>query len=321
MASSNGLGHARRLLSLATGLSKIVDEVSLAITSKQKELLQSEIESIHKSSKLSVIEIGNHGLEPTIFLSRTAEDSVSKETQQALISADAVLSDNSLWPAKFNPHFFLFGHFDWITYVDSLPNEVGHLVRESQIYQLEKNLREKALGWFKTKDFAIHNQFLESVALEVPFIRYENDKKFSETRGESAWFSMGTTGRNMDDFSRMRILGKRLIRKESWNMTNSPTLPTAVLGRPGFGTIRDCLASATPFFSVWKGSDPELSSNELKMNKLGLSRNHTSTSLNAIDPSTLKSISSEMKKYWSSSSATQDQVAFKVKTHIVRELK
>ena len=61
-----------------------------------------------------------------------------------------------------------------------------------------------------------------------------------------------------------------LINKESHFLHIEKLLPLAVIGRPGLGTIRDCLASATPFIPFWSTSDPELTSNVEALSKLGL---------------------------------------------------
>ena len=63
VASSNGLGHARRLLNLISGFKNRVNSLSLLLSINQARLLKSEIQSIQKEIDFTVIESKIFGLD------------------------------------------------------------------------------------------------------------------------------------------------------------------------------------------------------------------------------------------------------------------
>jgi hypothetical protein len=86
-------------------------------------------------------------------------------------------------------------------------------------------------------------------------------------------FSNGTTGLNKLDENALSAdferLGLTLVAKESHKHIEGE-LPALTLGRPGLGTIRDCLAMGIAFLPCWEGEDPELEANQETLKRIGL---------------------------------------------------
>jgi UDP-N-acetylglucosamine:LPS N-acetylglucosamine transferase len=85
--------------------------------------------------------------------------------------------------------------------------------------------------------------------------------------------------------------------------------PRLVVGRAGLGTIRDCLASTTPFLPVTSGNDPELSHNAEVLARLGLIPQYFDQSLETISPQECKELSFSIFEYWESASMWTSDVA------------
>lgn len=319
VASSNGLGHARRLLNLGVGLRVLKVDFRLAITRTQERLLKSEIESLFREPPPDLLRIEAHGLESVLFRDSYTPDEVHGATRQALVEADAVISDNSLWPALYNPNFFLFGHFEWLTYVRNLPMDNQEKIRETDVFKIEQELITKTLTWFRTRHFSINNELLDPISLDVPLLRYGGDQKYPTTRTNLLWVSRGTTGRNTPLTEGKHFSGYPSVRRESWEMATSDHLPRAVIGRPGLGTIRDCLASNTPFIPSWRGIDSELASNESRLQELGLALDLETGGGAQTQGYRLDAVSDAMGKFWALNSDTSIEVASQILEKIQRK--
>lgn len=312
VASSNGLGHARRLLNLGAGLRALKVDFSLAITVAQEKLLKSEIESTFQGFPLDLLRIEAHGLESLLFQDSSIPDEVPSVTRRALGEADAVISDNSLWPALYNPSFYLFGHFEWLTYVRNLTSDKQEKIRETEVFKTEKELITKTVMWFRTKHFSINSKILDSISLDVPLLRYGQDHKYPTTRADLFWVSRGTTSRNSPGTEGKHYSGLPVVSRESWEMVTSDYLPRAVIGRPGLGTIRDCLASKTPFIPSWRGIDSELACNESKLRELGLALDLDTDDVAQTHRDRLDAVSDAMGKFWTFNSDTSTEVATQI---------
>jgi len=312
VASSNGLGHARRLLNLGAGLKALKVDFRLAMTRKQERLLKSEIESLFSGFPPDLIRIEAHGLESLLFQDSCKPVEVQGATIQALEGADAVISDNSLWPALYNPNFFLFGHFEWLTYARNLPRDYQEKISETDVFKMEKELITKTLIWFRTRHFSINNELLDPISLDVPLLRYGGDEEYPTTRADIVWISSGTTGRNSPVTEGKHLSGYPFALRESWEMATSDHLPRAVIGRPGLGTIRDCLASKTPFIPSWRGIDSELARNESTLIELGLALDLETGGGAQSQSDRLDAVSDAMGKFWALNSNTSIEVASQV---------
>ena len=103
--------------------------------------------------------------------------------------------------------------------------------------------------------------------------RYNSDILADKNKNETTdiWLSQGTT--NLLDKSALSLnllkdLG--ITERETYEFAESTGKPRLVLGRPGLGTIRDCLAMGIPFLPIWDKMDPELNSNVNHLVNLGL---------------------------------------------------
>jgi hypothetical protein len=305
VASSNGLGHARRLLNLIPGFEERVNSLSLFLSIEQARLLKAEIQTIQRKIDFVVIESKNFGLDAFHLKNLATFEDITSDCKKQIASSDIVISDNSAWPAKYNENFYLFGHFDWVSYykVSAFEQLKDSIISDQLANEFELLVNSKA--WFRTKEFGFNSAFNLKV-IEVPLLRYQSDNFDSKARGDEIWFANGTTGENISTNFGTTINPVDIVRCETFRMNIKPNLPKMVFGRPGLGTIRDCLASRTYFHPLWEGRDVELESNSEHLHRLGLFKNLTENSNLGVFND--EEISFRIKRFWEDNSATSTAV-------------
>ena len=269
IASNNGLGHARRLLNLSSGFLKAGQSIKLFVSRDQIIKLSSELAKMNLDLKL--IEIESYGIDGPVWFKRgllVLEPPL--DVVDEIAGCDFIISDNLTWPFKYNKNMALFGHFTWHDYWQRTRNfkEIKSLEIFEQDYE---NLRNIPLA-FQIKDFLLEpRNFGENMMIKLP--RYHSDILADKNKNETTdiWLSQGTT--NLLDKSALSLnllkdLG--ITERETYEFAESTGKPRLVLGRPGLGTIRDCLAMGIPFLPIWDKMDPELNSNVNHLVDLGL---------------------------------------------------
>ena len=305
IASQNGLGHARRLAHFSAGLHDLGYEVFLYLSTTQIRTLIGEIRNICPTTIVRDIEL--HGLDgPTFQIDQVVE--IPEELEFELKELDFVISDNVTWPGRALDSFILMGHFSWIDYWE--PDTTDNV----------KPLIQQALGetlqisnWFLPKDFSHVPEEMERIkTIEIPLSRYGSDGDSSRNRSRNeVWYSKGTTSLNWIYLNglenKLRQCGLETKTRETHKFKDSE-LPALVLGRPGLGTIRDCLALGVPFLPCWVGEDPELSRNQNTMKRIGLipsawEGNQQPNLDILLDFSNDEEIQGRIKEYWFENSA------------------
>jgi hypothetical protein len=317
-ASSNGLGHARRLSFLYNEILQRGLPAGFILTKSQYLKCKSEI--LESTNGEIIISDSKNGLDgPHSSLKASRENiSVLKKVSEA----DFVLSDNLIWPATYNANVYLHGHFTWVDYWEQL----GPLDSDLTQLAIEKELKEKIIGWFKPDAFGLSSSFLSTKVIPMPLIRYPRDVAFRayERNWAEIWVSIGTTSDHqygplaLDPLKELEGLGFQIKILETYQFHNLEILPGLVIGRPGLGTIRDCLASGTPFFdlkelTLEKVSDPELRSNVSAMERLGLLISKEALCINS-----LMKLSSRYTEFWNSSSTEINQYVDKILASLSR---
>ena len=300
VASSNGLGHARRLLNLLPGFQKKVKSLCILLSTNQAKLLRKEILLLQKQIDFALIESKNFGLDGYHFKNSISFQEVTPECIKQITGSDIVISDNSAWPARYSENFYLFGHFDWVSYYRRLNLNYfeNPIIADQLAHELELLMNTKA--WFRTKEFGFDSVF-DLKVVDIPFLRYTSDNFKFKPRGDEIWFANGTTGENISTKFGQLLDSKLIVCSETFNMSFSPILPKMVFGRPGLGTIRDCLASRTYFHPLWEGRDVELESNSEHLNRLGLFKNlNKDSNLGVINDDEL---SFRIERFWEENSA------------------
>jgi hypothetical protein len=266
LASQNGLGHARRLVHFSGAFKESGYEVSLYLSSRQVLALSKEIREI--CPEIKVFEIEGYGLDGPAQINPTARE-VPESLQRQFRKFNFVLSDNLTWPGSFLESFLLMGHFTWIDYWTFRDPNQGLEISKAKMHA------SKISKWYSPVDFSQIPTSLNGIErIEIPLSRYISDPKArpnSDTTSVS--FSNGTTGLNQSDQNELRLELKKvnlvLTDRESHSFHENQT-PALTLGRPGLGTIRDCLAFGIPFLPCWVGDDPELFNNEATLKRNGL---------------------------------------------------
>lgn len=275
VSARNGFGHARRLLNLAIGFIEVGLEVRMFVTSRQKELLQQEINLFSNlTGMLKVITIGDYGID-TIdpkFFRRDELNRPERLVIQSLQSCDAVISDNSFWPAEYVKEFYLLGHFDWIRFWQLQKNKNLQGIQDDFLDGYAHFWWPKVKAWFRTVDFGWPAP--EGVrTIDIPLIRYYTDAIETSTSNRElnpVWIAYGTTGDRLFTPSEIDFGGLVTIQRESFHLHTTKHKPHFLIGRPGLGTIRDCLSTGTIFLPCGLGTNPELVKNAIELDKFGL---------------------------------------------------
>lgn len=266
VASQNGLGHARRLTHFSAAFKELGYEVTLYISSHQVLALSKEIQEVCPETE--VIEIKGYGLDGPTQIKSTVRE-VPDSLKRQFGELDYVLSDNLTWLGSFLDAFLLMGHFTWIDYWTLRhPNqglEISNAILDAR----------KISNWYSPVDFSQIPTCLSGIErIEIPLSRYMSDPKAPCNRDlTSVSFSNGTTGLNQSDQNELRLALKKMnlvLRTRESHSFHKDQIPTLTLGRPGLGTIRDCLAFGVPFLPYWVGDDPELLNNEATLKHIGL---------------------------------------------------
>lgn len=308
VSSPNGLGHARRLLHLIPSFISAKNKIYLLMTRRQSMILSEDL----YNSNFEVVQIGNYGLDGLLIDPSLNIVEIPKTISDLISTADLVFSDNSLWPAKYSNHFYLLGHFDWVThflysssdYLKTIPN----LYLLEQLALNELDLTKNIIKWFQTTDFIL-TPYFDVPCTKIPFLRYSTDNFISENRKNETWIAQGTTGRNFESMLFNPLNFTKVIKKETWQISLNETAPLLVVGRPGLGTIRDCFASATCFYPLWTGYDLELDNNVNVLHRLNFELDFTKVYTRDETLTYIKVISEKMKQYWTDNSSSSDKVA------------
>lgn len=314
VASSNGLGHARRLLNLIPGFVGHQQSLLFFITSTQAAHLESEMIEIKKRVPFKVFLCGQHGIDGSHFRDFANFEEVTAQCKENIADSDLVLSDNSLWPAKYSDNFYLFGHFNWVNFYQNHVREGKVTPQFLEQFQMESALLQKCKARFSITDFMFSDN-LNLRTIDVPLLRYTSDRKTSPLRGRQIWIAAGTTKKNIpDSLASYSNLGE-LRESETWKLSCSKELPFFILGRPGLGSIRDCLAHQTYFHPVWSGIDGELASNELHLKRLGL--NIEAMQDLAKVRVEMKEITNRIDEFWTEKSASPSKIVDLILSSVV----
>lgn len=311
VASSNGLGHTRRLAQLASGLTSAGKEVHLFATKRNISLLEHELQELgvlNLTVPVPPIGLDSYLMHGSQFLENKLEK--PSIAHDILKQADVVLSDNSLWPITVNSNVWTFGHFLWTDYYKASVDKLSEPTLESRL-KCEIELAREVKGRFLLSAFQQSDLDLDIETHFVPMLRYLGDDSaiYDSRNSNEIWVSIGTTGRSK--FAKFET--ERVRRLETHNFRLGK-LPRCVLGRPGLGTIRDCLAFSVPFFPISYDSDVEL---ELNIQSLQgginqkLPRVESWDSIAKLDTSsrTLRLCSKRLAEFWNRISASRFEVA------------
>lgn len=250
---------------LGTSMVKRGIQATLVATTRQVQQLGVEIEregltlhfaEINEQFELDGPAVGAEGVR---HITRPSAEQI------ALVStSDICISDNLIWPARFASRFILLANFLWSDYWQ-------HRIGLTPSVALQRDLEQLCAPLISERFANPYLSFSENAHVPISntyrFLRYPSDRVLEKLRvGNELWVSVGTTGlfecrqlahRNSDE-----LRGEDVVYRESWKFGSGKLLPWAVFGRPGLGTIRDCMAAGVPFFSGgYDLDDPELRKN------------------------------------------------------------
>lgn len=187
---------------------------------------------------------------------------------------DVVIADGVSWPALVHDTVFLVGNFIWDDY---------HHIQSGRPTKHLRSLEGKIRSWIGFDSFAF------PTALQIPRILqpipayYPSIPKDTARRG--VWLAVGRTGdkgsspllKSLVDYDFVRV-------RETYNLAGESSWPSIVIGRPGFGTIRDCLEFGIPFRPAEEYHlDCELQFNKNVLQDLGLLGGAAEQNANLLD--------------------------------------
>lgn len=265
ISSSNGLGHARRLLHIAHTWHLYGFEVKLVVTDKQRSLLFDErLELFGEESPEIFISQPAIGLQgPEYENSSFGFNSISEDVLLLLRSCEIVISDNSLWPFKFRKDTILLAHFLWVDYYRILVRQnikISSRYREFLAVEdrLVKNISNfAAIDPFRAFELKQRQPF---ISLGLPYYnlyvpsRDLNHKTILVTVGRTDTYKL-----KIDEI-KQKYPESRVLIGQTYNISRLNALPDLVIGRAGLGTIRDCAEYGINFKPL-DTTDPELISN------------------------------------------------------------
>lgn len=261
VSSINGLGHARRLMHLALSFQDMGIFTTIFATQKQINILIPELESL--GGKIDFKEISSYGIDGPVWMKNGCLiESPPKQIIDIIRKCDLIVSDNVIWPIEFNQKFILFGHFNWLDYW-RIKGESKFSLNTFNIYLKERNLFKEIKYSVQFKDFKLKGELKTKNFIGIKLMEYSSDLFFPHNvDANSVWIAQGTTQLYSNDS--LNQIGKsplKIFRKETFNLVKNQHKPSIVIGRPGLGTIRDCLAAGILFIPIEEELDPELESN------------------------------------------------------------
>ena len=261
VASHNGYGHARRIYELGKVLNDKKIKVKILLSKKQINLIELEPLSKNLDFFITSESFGIDG-----YVKTSSVTTITKDTLRMIQSSDAIICDNLLWPTEYNPNVYVHGHFLW----QQVLTDLGADVLQNELYLLER-----AKAWFRNHNFKLDEKTLHhnnTEIVEVECMRYELDYLLSNlpVKKNEIWICGGSQVENKKSIKDLGLSSNNYIVKyfETYQMINLGYKPKFVMGRPGLGTIRDCLAAGVQFFPINVNFDFEMQSNVENMIKL-----------------------------------------------------
>jgi len=264
IAAGNGLGHARRLLNIGISWSEEV-HVKIALTDKQRGLLQNELQELQPIvRRLQFISIPIVGLQgPENEISSRSYKFIPSEVLEELFSAEMVFSDNALWPWHYRGDSVFLGHFTWADYY-SVQLAKGRAISKLYLNFLdtEKALQELVEKAIILEDFVLGDIGKSRLTFPVKLPRYIESNHEAHIENRIAHVAVGRTGIekvSLDQLS-LKFPNWTIKTQETHLLGKAGYLPEMIIGRPGIGTLRDCIQRNLKFYPIGS-DDPELENN------------------------------------------------------------
>jgi len=261
VASQNGFGHARRTYELGKIFNDKKIKVKILLSKQQINLIKMEPLSKNLDFFIASESFGIDG-----YVKNKSVTKMPYDTKKIIESSNAVICDNSLWPTEYNSNVYIHGHFLWHQVLIDL---------DTDILQNELSLLQRSKIWFRNYNFKLDKQTLyqkNAEIVDVRCMRYELDHLLRDlpVKKNEIWICGGTLIKNKKLVKDLGLSSHNFIVKyfETYQMINLGYKPKFVLGRPGFGTIRDCLAAGVQFFPLNVNFDLEMQSNVDNMIKI-----------------------------------------------------
>jgi len=294
---ANGLGHFVRTLHIASELLSRAHAVTLTIVASEWQLqVLAEWPMLVRFRSDARVSIVCASLYPRWSTAKTYFDDPSILDWHAALAAlhldayDLVLSDNLVETLRYSPRTLLVGSFLWHdVYSTHRPDST---VMQEYRRRCASLLEERGASMIASKYFAMPAVVRETRCVGVGILpsvlnRRPRRKKAPPTvlvTGSPYSPVVDATASLLEDCCRhLAECGLEvLIEKRLASIVRVPSAARvfdyhlddfaeigAIVGRPGMGTITDCMATATPLFCLPE-SNPEMAHNTERLETLGL---------------------------------------------------
>lgn len=273
VAAANGLGHARRLIYFGRKWESEASITLMATRSQLQFLLEELRDLVSSGLRINTVEIMPIGLQGPQHVGNSYDFAkIPTEIGEIIRKSDIVVSDNALWPLLFNSESFIMGHFLWTDHLKSIRLGEGKISSDDEkLLEFETCLTKQITRSIVIADFAFGQIVNLPRAFRIKLPTYDLRTASLPRREDLVLLSVGKTGlHKIDDAVLKKVTaGKRVIVTETYNLSNLGFLPDFVIGRPGLGTIRDCIELGIRFFPV-SATDIELINNVRVINQNSL---------------------------------------------------
>jgi hypothetical protein len=228
-------------------------------------LLQSELRELHSNvQRLRFITIPIIGLQgPENENSSLSYKEIDSSVLKELFSAGMIFSDNALWPWQFRHDSVFLGHFTWVDYYSA---QIASGKKVSDLYQnfleIEKVLQRQVQKAVILEDFSFGDISKSRLTFPVKLPRYKELNHQVPIESRTAHLAIGRTGLekvSLQELSR-KFPDWNIKPQETYMLGKTGYLPEMIIGRPGIGTLRDCIQSNLKFYPIGY-DDPELENN------------------------------------------------------------
>lgn len=273
VASMNGSGHFARLLAYALELSSRKIPLVIVASDRHQKRFENELTALLSTSRNKLLTAAEpNGLDGPQWVQTFGQIvPPSREIQAHVSRARLTVSDNVIWPSEYARQFVLVGQFLWADYW----HQHADVSRMDLVRADQELIRQGTWPWLRNPVFGMESGSIGRERVkDLPSYFESNDLLAAKfPLADEIWINAGTTGLPFD-------FGTNLTSNEAlWpvleidtsRMLKRRVRPRLVVSRPGFGTIRDCIARGVPISLPSGGGDLELLHNVEVMKEIGLS--------------------------------------------------
>lgn len=265
-------------------MSNEFNEIILYSSPTQKELLEGELSGLPTAANIILLagpSVAPDGFAKVECVRHQDFETILSGPLKSFINGELrILTDNLTWPVllKSRVHsVHWLGHFSWLAQRSEFRKRANGEHSWKRLYDNQRFDTVIALDPWASPELPELLQGDLYSSIQLP--RYTEvetepasqpaklDELGKENDTETIWIAQGTTGR-----AELPSLLPAKWSKRETNRMSALRKPDLVVGRPGLGTIRDCLHFGVPLLPIDFLGDQELENNVRVLERFGLVR-------------------------------------------------